>query len=951
MYLYCSFLAAVAVALLSLAPSGATAQPGTIPPSGADHHNATVSEVLSTSVRFTPNRGWIADTRGSLRPDVLYSASLGRVQLFLGANRFSYVFASEPTDRAKEFARHDWIPNPARRWPTDLPDGTPHPDSMLVRRFRMDLELVGANPTPIVQNQQPVPGVSNFYLAHCPAGILGVPSYQRLVYLQIYPRIDLVIASGEHGAKFDFVVHPGGRVQDIRMRYVGASSCMVTSQGSLHVANPLGTIEETAPYTYQGVLGDDEHRIASRYSLNNGVLGFDVAAFDSTQDLVIDPSQEWATFWGGSKQEGILGGNPTTIDRDGNVLVVGYTMSNDAYLATPGAFDISNPSQDALITKFDRFGNLVFSTFYGGNDDELAHGVGIDAYGNVYVTGHTFSTNLPTLSACQPSIPNVPSHGRDAFAAKFGPLGDCVWSTYSGGEYFDDSYACAVDSVGNFTLAITSSSSGLTGARDPVIVVADKPTESGNSPSQYDVMVVRYSPEGRATRMWWYGGAALDFAYGAGLDPKGNFLVTGWTSSKDLPLLQAAQPSFGGGQYDAFVATYDSNGALTWATYLGGSGQENGDLGNVGSAGVVADNEGYVFVTGSVTGGAFPTTSGAVWPAGRGGIDAFLASYDPRGVLRWATYFGGAGDDYGSAVTANNQGDILFCGYTAGTDLPVTGAGQEPPFQAVSAGGLHDACIARFDYYGRPTWVTYMGGAGDDQANGIAADPLGSIVVVGSSTSARKPFAARSQHQINVGQALAQANNNGREDLFITKFCDLKPARISWRNESVVGSDTVRTLAWVGYGYWSVKWYRLGSPVGYVGEGDSIEITEPGLYHAIVESMAGCTASTDTLKVARPQDAGEEITQGATVGMSGLRVIHDPAHEQALVEYELHGPAVPCLSLVDVSGRVVLARVQPAQQSGTYHVGLSLAGIPSGLYFVVLRAGAKQLLCRISVWR
>jgi hypothetical protein len=281
------------------------------------------------TIRFTENRGQIIDTKGERRPDILYTTGSGGVQVYLRRSGISYVFT-----------RIENAPDPAERMRPDLTteERIALDSATTITCYRMDMELVGANPSARVTSEEAGEDYTNYYLGHCPDGITHVRSYGRVIYHEIYPSIDMVLYTGEYGGvKYDFVVKPGGRVQDIRLQYIGADSLHVTEQGTIRVANMLGTIEEGIPVVYQqGTHGFAPQRqeVESQYQLERDVIGFTVEQYDPAQPLVIDPTLIWSTYYGGSSMELV---EDAGIDRTGNLLICGTSYSA-SFPVSSGAF-------------------------------------------------------------------------------------------------------------------------------------------------------------------------------------------------------------------------------------------------------------------------------------------------------------------------------------------------------------------------------------------------------------------------------------------------------------------------------------------------------------------------------------------------------------------------------------------------------------------------------------
>src|SRR5205823_12968071 len=129
----------------------------------------------------------------------------------------------------------------------------------------------------------------------------------------------------------------------------------------------------------------------------------------------------------------------------------------------------------------------------------------------------------------------------------------------------------------------------------------------------------------------------LDEAFGIAVDALGSAYITGKTRSNDFPTVNAFQPTFGGGNEDAFVAKLNPDGsALVYSTYLGGSGSE-GNLSRI-----ALDSNGNAYIVGISYSKNFPTAN-AIQPANAGvGPDAFVTKLNATGNdLVYSTYLGG----------------------------------------------------------------------------------------------------------------------------------------------------------------------------------------------------------------------------------------------------------------------------------------------------------------------
>ncbi len=247
--------------------------------SAATAINATNTANLSaqrSELRFTENAGQVADLQGNPRPDILFTAHSRGVKLFVSHTGIHYQFTrtfektTEKSDKA-------------------LTAKFEHAEIDSTQFYRMDMQLVGANANATIIKEGEGSDYENYYLAHCPNGILGVKNYTRITYQNIYPNIDWVIYSKGYYMEYDFVVKPGGNPADIKIKYDGAANLYTDAEGKLHATTPLGKITETAPFTYQGI----KQPIKSSFLLQGDILAFAVGNYNTNENLTIDPVGEW----------------------------------------------------------------------------------------------------------------------------------------------------------------------------------------------------------------------------------------------------------------------------------------------------------------------------------------------------------------------------------------------------------------------------------------------------------------------------------------------------------------------------------------------------------------------------------------------------------------------------------------------------------------------------------
>jgi len=376
---------------------------------------------------------------------------------------------------------------------------------------------------------------------------------------------------------------------------------------------------------------------------------------------------------------------------------------------------------------------VAWSTFYGGSRLEDFTAVAADAAGNIYLAGWSVSTDFPVVNAFQPNLRDTLA--TDIVVVKLSAAGSPIWATYYGGDSSDAAYGIACDGSGEVVVVGTTTSPNFP------VQNAFQSTLSGYS----DAVIVRFNSSGQ--RLWatYYGGSGEETAYGVAFHRSGIF-VGGTTSSTNFPVLNALQSVHGGGTTDGFVLKFSAAGQRLWATYYGGSGEE--DL-----RGIAADSLGAVLAVGMTTSTNFPVQN-ALQPTYGGGLsDAFVLKLSGSGQRLWATYYGGNRLDFGYGVATDVRNMVYICGSSLSDSIPMRYA-----FQSRRVAAL-EAFIAALDTVGGLLWGTFYGGNGVDEARGIATTPQRRILVVGSTNSSNFP----------LNQPL-QNSHAGNGDAFVAAF-------------------------------------------------------------------------------------------------------------------------------------------------------------------------------------
>ncbi|MBI2269834.1 MAG: SBBP repeat-containing protein, partial [Bacteroidetes bacterium] len=317
-----------------------------------------------------------------------------------------------------------------------------------------------------------------------------------------------------------------------------------------------------------------------------------------------------------------------------------------------------------------------------------------------------------------------------------------VWGTFYGGSGAEGFGNMDCDVNGN--LYVTG-----------YVISADFPTQawgsayfSGFSGTAWDVFILRFSNTGVLTWATYYGGANSgnnEMGRSIKIDATGNVFVTGWTSAPNFPT-QTGTGSFTGAYFDntlplngiaGFILRFSNAGVRTWATLIDYASFLD----------MALDINGNIYLAGSAGAGCpLKPWGGAYFDASIGGSgDCYIIRFSNKGMLIWATYYGGSiitnnsngAPEFASNIITDAVGNIYVAGQATTIDFPTqTGTGVfTGAYYDNTQAGATDIFILRFSNKGVRTWATLYGGSsgvwGRDHPSGLRVDVTGNIYVTG----------------------------------------------------------------------------------------------------------------------------------------------------------------------------------------------------------------------------
>ncbi len=624
----------------------------------------------------------------------------------------------------------------------------------------------------------------NYYLgADATRQFTDARGFRRVRYAGLYDGIDLVYGDADGALKYEFDLAPGTDPATIRLRWSGARSVSVDTDGSLVIATPFGAMREARPVCYQRV---DGRRVAVDGRFVTGSddrVGFAVGPYDHSRALVIDPclAVEYSTYFGGGNYDDVAA---VAVDSSGNAIVSGTTRSVDFPTLPAQTF---TEQTYAFVSKISPDGKtILYSTLvarpYNGpfsrnpsSGATMYEGIGEDVEvsgsGDAFVALTTTIPGLPTQAGVlQRSIaPNrslggqcpVPSRqNSDIYVLRLDPSGRIAWSTYLGGSDDDFLIDLALGSSGDVNLtgfthapACRRSGSDVEDAPTFPQTVTDGRFISGGDTRGLETFVTTLSSDGRQLRFSaLFGGSGDDVpgAIAAGAD--GTLYVVGTTGSPDLPttpgcIQPTAEAGIGGAVRDVYLARIDPNAStLDYSTYISDHGAGRTGL---GFNGFVADTAalpaafhspqrrqdillstqpGVVVIGGTTQSRSMTTTGGAAQPTAPGGpTDAYVMTVDiGANRISAASYLGGSGEDDFGGITWAYDGEVVAALASSSSNFPITDATLQDHLL-----GAVDAVVVTLPLgLDRFVFSTYFGGR-----KGTDHNPYPEMTVAGITTA------------------------------------------------------------------------------------------------------------------------------------------------------------------------------------------------------------------------
>ena len=513
---------------------------------------------------------------------------------------------------------------------------------------------------------------------------------------------------------------------------------------------------------------------------------------------------------------GVDKSNAIGIDDFGNVFITG--SSNSAGVGT----------EDYLTIKYNSAGSEEWTSRINGSGGsvDIAYALVIDSSGSIIITGGSVGSGS----------------GYDYFTIKYSSAGDTLWTRrYNGPKNSKDiAYSIALDDSQN--IFITGESEGLTGTHGIF----------------EDYATVKYNPAGDFQWAARYNGPAGDYdkANSICVDTEGNIYVTG--------VSDGGSSGSGDPHFDYATIKYNSAGLTQWIRrYNSSNGEDEGVM-------VKADELGNIFVTG------FSSDVSTF-------ADYATINYSADGDTTWISRYNGpaSNDDRASSLAVDNLGNVFVTGKSYGGSIT-----------------NYDYTTIKYNSLGDSVWVNrYNGGASDiDGASAVSVDKSGNVYVTGYSTNISTAFDYATMKYNTDGDLswiinYTNSDFSGSSDEPFAMFVD--------------ASGIVYVTGMSALDYAAIKYVPI--PVSVENSPRNI----PNQF-ALEQNYPNPFNPTTKIKYTIP-----------SVGTSLMKFLQ-------FVQ----------LKVYDVLGNEVATLVNEEKPAGSYEVTFDASQLSSGIYFYTLKAGS-----------
>jgi gliding motility-associated-like protein len=597
-------------------------------------HNATA--------QFMENKGQVIDTDQNFHPEVKFYWGQGGNAMYFEKDRVVCLFAkNDPYDFSP------WAGNQKAIDSVYKTLGTHYQ--------RIDIEFLGAashiDITPGRMNSHS----TNFYL-NKRENITEVKSFETILYKNVWNNIDIRFYVSDQGIKYDFILNDGAHIEDIRIKYNGASDVQL-SNNTLTINTLYQDLQEDIPVSYRN--GNSQDIIPVEYTLFNDIISYSTSETFNT--LTIDPVLTWATYFETATSGGSIDYDHNIADTDGNLFIYGvaWNTANNYPVVDPGggAYIMNHVNNNGYLAKFNPSRTLVWATYFGGSTDiDWSLGTNVmEIYGTtLHIIGDQLSSDAPkpngggfyyTIASTRP------------FWARFNKNTGVMEHCTNIGGHTSSYPSIAVSNSGLVSIIMSTYDFAVV----HLVNRAGAYNQATNGGFQ-DVFLYLFNSSYNQIWGTWLGGPGTQESSHVTFDTNDNIFYvveSQWMSGSTEATERLVNPG-GGAWYqntnfavDLMIGKFTSAGVLYWNTLYGGSSRD-GTRGNFGNgsrvythpttnellvtAGTMSTNLPLQVLTGAynLTCPSYITGGGGMCSE----IGSFILKFSNTGLRQWATYWG-----------------------------------------------------------------------------------------------------------------------------------------------------------------------------------------------------------------------------------------------------------------------------------------------------------------------
>lgn len=689
-----------------------------------------IANAIDVPYVFVPNNGQLVYTNGKKADDVLFYNNFNEMKVLFKKDRITYLI--EKFDETKwQYFQALIDTNKLAAQEFERNDSTYY--------YRIDLVFENANPQVELTSESKENFIFRYYLAQCPNGIEVTPSNQ-IIYKNLYPGVDVKFYGKYGGLKYDIIIHPEAKTDQIAFRYEGAEN-ITLQDGRVVINTPAKNWTENIPFSFTQS-STKKQSVDVAYALKGNTIQFRLPEYNKNEMLVIDPAMTWSTYF--NFQQNTIwdmdahahGDKSIYMTRTGDQTIPDVTAGTGAYLQTTKA----GTSQDLVLLMFNTSGVLQWATFYGGSDAEyLKGGVRFDSNGLIYVVAMSASSNFPLQTRTGAFNQSTKFNTfEDLVVMRFNNNGVRDWATFIQTDFYASNAGMDIGPNNHLFIGGYFGLSYKFPASVPMVNPGGgayfQSTKSVTPGSTFDdeSFILEFNTSGTMVWATYFGSTGPERLYKVKVTANGSIFMLGTASARQvtsggtvfLPRFQNA-----GGWFDNSITTsnpeklylvkFNANRSLAWASLYGGTTGSNNPPG--GKLNLCSDSQNNIYVVNGTRSNTFPTHN----PGGGAYFDGtykgdpswdsnfFILKFANNTSRLWATFFSGTGWYTRPHCAVCSEDNLYVTSGTNATDHPTLNMSGSY-FQASTAGGK-DGMVAKFSSTGALQWSTYVGGVYTDE--------------------------------------------------------------------------------------------------------------------------------------------------------------------------------------------------------------------------------------------